>query len=318
MDNLRYVVFSILMPQLLTTDGRLILSSSSPVSPAHDFVHFIREAEVAGAYVKIPIQEDSRPEVIARIPEWMEETGGKDSTDWKREYECQLVTDLELSIIPEFDDSKAERIVRELPRPSHFDAYVAMDVGFNDLTAVLFGYWDFERAAVVIEDEVTLNRMTTTDLAVAISGKEASLWAEKKPFLRVSDTDLIVINDLSRLHGLNFTATRKDDKEAAINALRLMVSQEKLLIHPRCKNLIAHLKYGVWNKQKTQFERAAGMGHFDLIDALVYMVRMIRREKNPFPVQLGMSHATHFIPGSQPKTQGASRTLEGMFPGRAS
>ena len=317
-DDLGYLVRSILMPQFITTDGRMILSSSSPKTPAHDFTGFMAEAEIAGAYVKIPIYEDSRPEVIARIPEWMHESGGKESTDWKREYECELVTDQELAIIPEFNDAKAQMVVRAVERPVHYDAYVGMDVGFNDLTGVLFGYWDFLAASLVVEDEVVLNRMTTETLAKAIASKEAALW-QAPPFLRVSDTDLIVINDLSRIHGLHFSATRKDDKEAAINAVRMLVSQDKIVIHPRCKNLIAHLKYGVWNKHKTQFERSAGFGHYDLVDALIYLVRSVRREKNPWPTTHGMQSSTHFIPADMQsgRRQGTARSaLEKLTPGR--
>lgn len=318
-DDLSYLVRSILMPQFITTNGRLILSSSSPKTPAHDFTGFMAEAEIAGAYVKIPIYDDSRPEVIARIPEWMQESGGIESTDWKREYECELVTDQELAIIPEFNDAKANFVVRDHIRPVHYDAYVGMDVGFNDLTAVIFGYWDFLAASIVIEDEVVLNRMTTETLAKEIAAKERELWAERPPFLRVSDTDLIVINDLSRIHGLHFSATRKDDKEAAINAVRMLVAQDKIIIHPRCKNLIAHLKYGVWNKHKTQFERSAGFGHYDLVDALIYLVRSIRREKNPWPVTHGLQNSTHFIPPDMQsgRRQGTARSaLEKLVPGR--
>ena len=295
-DELRYLVRSILMPQFITTNGRMILSSSSPVSPAHDFVGFMAEAEAADAMVKITIHEDSRPEVIARIPEWMKESGGAESTDWRREYLCELVTDETRAIVPEFDDAAAKALVTESVRPPYFDSYVAMDVGFNDLTAVLFGYWDFIRAGLVVEDELALSRMTTDDLAHGIRAKEASLRWPRGPLMRVSDTDLIVINDLNRLHNLGFIATQKDDKEAAINAVRMLVGEGKLYIHPRCKNLIAHLKYGIWNKQRTQFERAEGFGHFDFVDALVYLVRNVRREKNPYPHLLGMSEYTHDIP----------------------
>lgn len=315
MDNLRYVVHSILLPQLLTTNGRLILSSSSPISPSHDFVYFLAEAEMAGAYKKLTIHDDSRPEVIARIPEWMEESGGADSTEWKREYLCELVTDKNLAIIPEMTEQRCQELVREWPRPQYYDAYVGMDVGFTDLTALVFGYWDFLNATLVIEDEFGINKMTTDDLAKGIAAKEALHW-HQPPFLRVSDVEPIVINDLGKLHGLYFTQTRKDDKEAAVNALRLMVAQGKIIIHPRCKNLIAHLKFGVWNKSKTQFERVDGFGHFDFIDALVYLVRNIRREKNPWPAQHGMSPMSHFIPEEilRPRQGSASRALERLIP----
>jgi hypothetical protein len=318
MDNLRYVVHSILLPQLLTTNGRLILSSSSPISPSHDFVYFLAEAEMAGAYKKLTIHDDSRPEVIDRIPEWMEESGGAESTEWKREYLCELVTDKNLAIIPEMTEQMAQAIVHDkYQRPAYYDAYVGMDVGFVDLTAVVFGYYDFLNATLVIENELAISKMTTEDLARGISLAERETWGDQKPFLRVSDVEPIVINDLSQLHGLHFSPTAKDDKEAAVNGLRLLVAQKKLVIHPRCKNLIAHLKYGVWTKNRKTFERVEGFGHFDFIDALVYLVRNVRREKNPWPINQGLSVNTHFIPPEMLKRQGqASEALGRMIPGR--
>jgi hypothetical protein len=295
-DNLRYVVRSILMPQFITTDGRLIISSSSPLSPAHDFVNYLERAEASGSLARMTIYEDSRPEVIARIPEWQAESGGKDSTDWLREYECKIIVDQTLAIVPEFTDGdRYQRLVKEVERPPFFDSYVSMDVGFNDLTAALFGYWDFANAALVIEDELSLNRMTTEHLAAGIKAKEKAHFP-KPPLVRVSDTDLIVIHDLNELHNLGFIPTAKDDKEAAVNLLRLLVAKEKLWVHPRCTGLISHLKYGVWNKARSQFDRAEGYGHFDFVDALVYLVRNLRREKNPYPHNLGLSDFTHFIP----------------------
>ena len=52
------------------------------------------------------------------------------------------------AVIPEFSD---ELHVGEVDRPEFVDCYEGMDLGLVDLTHVLFGFWDFANARLVIE-----------------------------------------------------------------------------------------------------------------------------------------------------------------------
>lgn len=308
-SDLEYVVQDILMPQTLTTDGRIVLASTPPRSPEHPFVkRYITDAIANGAYAHRTIYDNPRLRPH-QIQEYIKESGGEHTSTWRREYLADIIIDESRAVLPEFTTNKAA-VVAEVPRPSHFDAYVAMDVGFLDLTAVLFGYWDFLNARLVVEDEVILRRMTTQTLAEAIRDKERELWAGQEPFRRVSDTDLIVINDLTRLHNLRFSPTRKDEKEVQVNQTRMMLGSTppRILIHPRCRTLIAHGLGAVWNEGRTAFARVGSesltgaVHHFDAVDALVYMVRNISRDRNPFPHPLaGLDPQTHLIlPGQEP------------------
>jgi len=182
-----------------------------------------------------------------------------------------------------------------------------MDVGWApDLSAVLFGYWHFERALLVIEGEFSIGSMTTDELAAGIKATEERLWgdywrdklargiyteeAQMRPLRRLSDTALQVIYDLSKLHGLHFDPISKVKgdgerafKEAAINQTRQIVKHEQIRISPDCPGLISHLKAGVWNKSHTSYDRIEGFGHFDYIDSLVYLVRNLDRQRDPSP-----------------------------------
>lgn len=106
---------------------------------------------------------------------------------------------------------------------------------------------------------------------------------QHQPYKRVSDTALTQIADLSAEHGLTYLPTRKDDADAAINNLRIFIQSGKLKIHPRCVQLITHLDHAIWNKQKTKFAESGEEGHFDLLAALVYLVRNLERRRNPNP-----------------------------------
>lgn len=95
------------------------------------------------------------------------------------------------------------------------------------------------------------------------------------PYYRVSDTAAQLIVDMGEEHKITLCATAKDDKEAALYSLRTAFKDDKIEIHPRCVALIEHLRAAVWNEQRTDYERTEAHGHYDLVDALVYMWRML-------------------------------------------
>lgn len=307
--GLNYLVQDILMPQTLTCNGRLILASTPPKTPGHDFVSYCYQAELEGAYAKRTIYQN--PEITPeKVEQYAKEAGGKKSSTFRREYLCEFITDEDSAVIPEFTDEKALELVKEVPRPEYFDSYVGMDVGFKDLTFLVFGYWDFANSQVVIEEELVLKKMLTEPLANGVREIERRLWGRKEPFLRVSDIDLRLIEELRELHSIRFTPTPKDNKEAALNRLRMLVTDNQIVIHPRCKQLIAHLKYATWNKSHSTFERTEEHGHFDGVDALVYLIRNIKRHKNPFPEHHGVDPYSQYVDSSPNRNPSARAVLK--------
>ena len=104
------------------------------------------------------------------------------------------------------------------------------------------------------------------------------------------DNDLKLLNDLQQIHEIMFIATKKDNKEAAVNNLRVWIQNDRIKIHPRCKHLLYHLEFGQWDKNRSKFknlpdsqDKTIRGGHVDAVDALIYMVRNIHEHRNPFP-----------------------------------
>jgi len=178
-----------------------------------------------------------------------------------------------------------------------------MDIGSKDLTVVLFAYYDFKNGVLVVEDEIVMNgpSMTTDKLAAEIKAKEKKLWTNpvtlevQPPLLRVADNNLIMINDLRRLHDISFIPTKKDDKIAALNTLRMKIANREIYINPRCKTLVAHIRHATWNKARTAFTRSRDKGHYDALDSLTYMVRNINYNKNPYPPGYGIGHGSELF-----------------------
>lgn len=304
--KLNYNVLSILLPTTTHTGGKLILASTPPEEPDHDFIQFIEQADQECSLTKKtlfdnPLLTDADKEsIVSRFP------GGRNNTQFQREYMCEIIRDERRTVIPEFDDETIKTVVRDYPKPPFYTPYVSMDLGFKDLTVVLFGYYDFKTDRVIIEDEICVkgSDLKLDKFAEQILAKEESLWMniytneQIKPEIRVSDVDLIVIQEVNRQsHGrLNFQPVKKEPgyKLPLINQLRIMLPSGKIIINPRCTTLIRHLKNARWKdaSAKDDFARSPDDGHYDAVDSLLYMVKSITYTKNPYPANYGGNDST--------------------------
>jgi hypothetical protein len=302
MSDLNVIVNSIVQPMTMTTKEErgesvgIILLGTPSATPAHDY-YFIKEiCKSTGNYVCKTIYDNSSL-TKETILEYITEAGGLDSTTCKREYLCMDVVDTERAVLPEFDDEAEKEIVVEHERPQCFDLYGALDPAFNHFTGYIVGYYDFLGGKYVIEGDFLIRKVSTPDIAAGIKALEERLFPNNKMSMRVSDTASQVIYDLKRLHDLNFVPTAKDDKEAQVNFVRTMIKGRKLIIHPRCKDLIRHMKTAIWNATRKKFEETEEEGHFDLVDCLIYFMRNVSRTRNPYPHEWeGLSRDTMYVP----------------------
>lgn len=311
-DNLDYVIKSILLPTTLITKGKGVLASTPPKESDHDFLKYIEEAELRGSLIKKTVYQN--PRITAeQLDELIKELGGIHTTDARRELLCEIVKDEKSSVIPEFDSVLEQEIVKEWPKPPFYDAYVGMDTGGKDLTVALYGYYDFRANKIIIEDESVMNfqeKDSTIELLVKeMHTKETELWKNpisleyKAPYLRVSDISYILTQEIynhsaklfPKEETIRFQMAKKDDNEAMINNLRILLANKKIIINPRCKTLIRHLKNVRWDKQKTKFARSADDGHYDAVDALKYLVRAIAFNKNPYPAHYDLNMKDLFV-----------------------
>lgn len=307
--DLNNIIMSILLPTTLTTGGKVLLAGTPPRSTDHDFVTRIEDAEARGSLIKktifqnIRLSKEQIQETIDQYPL------GEKSEEFRREYLCEIIKDQNISVVPEFTEELEKEIVKEWTRPPFFDGYVAMDLGGVDLTGLVFGYYDFKNNKIIIEDEIvmdfSLKDMNITTLTDKIKAKEESLWLNplsqevKKPYMRVSDINPIVTQEIAvkSRNEIFFMPTKKDDKEAAINNMRMLLGSKKIIIHPRCVNLLRHLRNVKWAsvKNKNTFGRSPDNGHYDLVDALIYMCRSVLFNKNPYPVGYEFNSKDVFI-----------------------
>lgn len=299
--DLSHIINYILIPTTTLTKGRIILSSTTPPHPDHEFIKYMERAEVENRLIRKTIYDAVDDDTQSDTPRLTEVVvadiiksipNGVNSDSFRTEYLCEIITNSKDSIIPEFTNEIRSKTIKETSKPIFCDKYVSMDVGVMDLTAILFAFYDFDNAVLVIQDEIVLegDEVGAKNISRLVKEKEAELWTNKltrevEPvYKRISDNNLILLNDLSRDYGVTFLATDKHNKEAYINKLRTMVSEQRIIINPKCINLIAHLKNGTWDKNRKEFKRSGELyGHYDFVDALAYLVRNLDEFKNPYP-----------------------------------
>lgn len=294
--GLENIVNSILLPSTLITKGKVLIAGTPPSEPDHDFIHLIEEAESKGALVKRTVNDNPRI-TKEQIEELIEELGGPNSDATRRELFCEIIRSADTAVIPEFTPELEAEIVRSWPTPAHYDSYVTMDVGGKDLTALLFAYWDFRNNKLIVQDELIMDFQqkdsTILKLVEDIKSKEEKLWTDpqtqefKKPYMRISDINYILTNDIAK-HSLGeivFANITQKDKDSAINELRLMLASKKIIIDPKCETLLRHLRNVRWrtNTNKKHFARSPDNGHYDAVDALLFLIRHCVYTRNPYP-----------------------------------
>lgn len=325
--TLDYVLHSIVAPQTLTTRGRVILASTPSDEPDHPFTQLAEKAESQGFYVRKTIYDNPRltpqeiDQYIADDASIMGMTVDefKQSDVYKREHLALRVIDTNLVVVPEWHGQFAHQ-----DRPEFYDAYVSLDLGGVDPHGILFGYWDYANQCLVIEDELLLRDGEDTEtICNRVKTKEQLLWGvdawdgtlraaqeqagiihgldnKKQPYLRVCDMGGPKL-DL-KIDGVWFLPTEKQDKWQVIAQVRAMIRAGQIKISSKCRNLDRHLRTTMWQSEKTITYRRKNGEHGDLVDALVYMVRNLRRTRDPRPVRFGVDYENTWLrPPEKPK-----------------
>jgi hypothetical protein len=327
--DLNYVVKSVLMPQLISTQGFLLFASTPPDSSGHEFVEIAEDAQRDGAYIHRTIYDCPRYTEEDRNVQFSMAAGSMPleeyylTEDYRREWLAEFITDASLAVLKHasekhlgkasdkgYQDGTVTALFRTLERPEFFVPYEGGDFGWSpDKTGWLFGYWHHEMGALVVERELLVQRMDTDTLAKAIEALEKAWLGPSRSARymhgyvqprRWADADDRLLADLAGKHDLTVHKTKKDDRDTAINNLNLMIPgyDGRLAINPEgCPELLLQMKAAVWkNANRVDFSRTKRHAHFDLVAALIYMARNVVRGENPVPPGHGFNPRTHFRP----------------------
>ena len=325
---------SVLLPAIFNSQGFIIIASTPPDTEEHYLNELNQEAEKGGYYFHCDINDCARWDPSdfkpSQIEEWRRETNS--DIVWTREYLAKFIRDTTKTVIPEWTASPP------LPERDDFfqfyHKYSSLDSGVTDKTAGISGYYDFKRAALIIEREFVLQgeQVRTDRIAGLIKAQEHDLGYQpthdrksdaykrlaphERVYRRVADNNnLILVNDLNSTYDLDFMPTSKDELAAMINMVREWARAGRILVAPECPELLGCLGNAVWDKKREKLAKSKVFGHFDALMALVYLVRNVDTQTNPIPKYYGKSFATHAIPlNADPNTpQNAADALSRIF-----
>lgn len=267
----------------------------------------------------------------------------KRTTKYKREYLAEFVAEEERAILREYTEDMEKVLMKEPESPPLWaDRYTCIDTGGGrrDWTAILYGYWDFARQKLVVVRDRILRQPSRMDICRALY--EDEVGTELKPgvfpvvkdaggrrvlgagmpktqHFRIMDGSEILQRDLAAITkddaglewgGYVFQQTARDDLESAIKTVRDWIVEEKIELDPAVRDLSTQMHAGVWNKRRTEFDRIEGFGHFDLVAALIYLVRNVRPNMDRLPRLYGVDRENTFV-RPESKDRGPDGALRG-------
>ncbi len=303
-DELSYLMRSVINAQLLRSKGHEIFVSSPSTDPEHILhTEILPEAEAAGTafcynvFESPSISDESIAEAIKRsgckigsnsqsdliyfvdrvreidhknqveFEKLAESEGHFISEDFYREYMAYIVRAASLVCIPRFVE---KHIVMEY-MPPLLPWQITIDWGgVRDLTVALLHLYDTQSDLDIVYDEKMWDANTPTSRIV----QDLRDWEDDYHIQhRRADVPGQTRVDLMNEHNYEVSSPEKSDWLAGVTGMASRIAQEKVRIHPRCAFLIRSIKGGIFNKQKTDFERTRELGHCDALAALMYALR---------------------------------------------
>lgn len=305
---LQDAVNRVLGPMLATTKGTMIIASTPPADPTHYFHELCAKADAEKYLFHRDVYSCDTGLVDPELEK--KACGGDMSQTWRREWLALPTLDQDKTVFYNFMDLKSE-IVKPIQRPGYFELYTrytVMDYGFSpDATGILFAWYDYKSATVYIEDEILINRMSTDTLAKTYMQKRDQLWPNLPIYKQAADCQQNILSDLWDRHQVRFD--QFTDKGAGsvlqnANNVDVLIRERRLVIDPRCVNLIAQMEYAQWdaknlkkNSQKRELARSELFQHFDLVSALLYLSKIVDYNYDSVPRYPGFNPITHVVRG---------------------
>lgn len=293
-SNLKYLYESVIIPATTRRKGQMheaikIIIVSTPAEDATE--HFSYELKTLAMHspngfhlVKTlddieSIDDEEKERVLAKA-------GGRYSAQARREYFCEWIVDKERAVCATFDETKH---VAEIDEPQYSAWCFAGDTGgVQDKTAAYLVTWSHKHRKVVFWDEVTHDHHTpSTEILASFKTmlldphkpQTIPTYRNTRNFLDASGQLLI---DYAQA-GFDAALPPKDEFHAGLTMIRNAFYNDEILIHPRCKLLIASLRSGLLNKQRTDYQRTINLGHCDAVAAAIYALRVVDRLTNTEP-----------------------------------
>lgn len=326
MSDLSDGVLPVVGPMTKTTRGKILYTSTPPDSLDHDFIEILREHDESGLISTYTIWDDKSLSDID-LQKIINQCKGKDTTLFKREYECKRIVESSKQVIPELTEEKCKILLlskeqaiqyyqenHQLMR--YWKKYVTLDTGLEDMSACIFAHYNYRLRKYVIESRVSLqgDAYRTDVLAKMIKDKVKQLWPDPewtKDIRWIADSNNPIVNrDLNVLYQCPFVGTSKGELEEMLQPVKNWIFDNRILYMPEAEPAMKSAHFAHWNKQRSAFGKSKIYGHYDDLAATVYAIRNVDEYHNPLPELLNVDPFKQFVDMRKVNQMTA---VEGMF-----
>ena len=320
MSNLEDGVLPTVEPMTKTTGGKVIFSSTPPESLDHDYHEVLRYHTEAGLISTFTIWDD-KSLTEKQLQKIINQCKGRDTTKFKREFECKAVADTSKQVIPNFNE---ERQVKALLPDDNFKKdklynywkkYVVADWGGRDKTAILFAHYNYKTKKVIIEDHLDLNGEQITGTVIANKIKEkVGNWDTAMCEVRYicDNNNPLIMQEMNITHRIPFVPTTKGRLHEMVETVKDWEFDDRIQYDPAAEFILKCVASAHWNNNRDEFARSKIYGHYDGMAALVYLIRNVDQYSDPLPV--GVDTFTHLvIPQQNQQTVTTYRQLSNIF-----
>lgn len=317
-------VIPVVTPMTKTTNGKIIFASTPPDTLDHPYIEILREHDESGLISTFTIWDD-KSLTEQQLQKIINQCKGRETTLFKREYECKRIVESSMQVIPELIEEMSERLkitkaYKEEDLLQYWQKYVVADTGVKDKTAVIFAHYNYRSKKVIVEAELDLqgHEYNTSRLATMIKEKVLELWPDmtyRKNIRYIADSNnLVVIQDLNVIYHLPFIGTTKGRLDEMVQKVRDWVYDERILFAPEATEVLNCARFAIWAKNRNEFARSVKYGHYDALASLTYLIRNVDEVSDNVPMLLGKDPNTHFIhPILRPELVGQARELNDIF-----
>ncbi len=322
MANLEDGVLPTVEPMTKTTGGKVIFSSTPPESIDHDYYETLRYHEEQGLIATYTIWDD-KSLTERQLEKIISQCKGRDTTKFKREYECKRISDSSRSVVPQLSNENPPDLLlkdtkyRENELYKYWKKYVVADWGGRDKTAILFSHYNSRTKKVIVEDHLDLNGsdITAGKIAEGIKLKIKELWDDQSDIDFWCDNNNVLIqNEMIIKYKLPFVETTKGKlKSQMVEKVKDWVYDDRIYFSDKAKFVLDCMKSAHWAKSGDEFARSKVFGHYDAMAAMVYLIRNIDEYYDRIPRNV-VDRFTHYIPKDVSKQQtGMIKELMNIF-----
>jgi len=317
MSDLEDGVLPTVEPMTKTTGGKVVFASTPPEELDHDYYEVLRYHEEAGLIATFTIWDDKSLS-DKQLQKIISQCKGRDTTKFKREYECQRIADSSKQVIPNFTQPRQELALLKNFNPDplykFWKKYVVADWGGKDKTAIIFAHYNFRTKQLIIEDHLDLSgdQVTPGVIAQKVVKKVKQRWGDADNVYYICDSNNVLIQqEMNIKYKLPFVATNKGRLEGMVEKVKDWEYDDRLRFTEEAEFVLKSLASAHWNKTRDEFARSKLYGHYDHTAALVYLVRNVDETTDPVPAFHNVDPYQNFIMPNAPelKKQHALQTI---------